>query len=201
MDFLVAVNTVLNRLGEDSVASLDESNSSVPVVLPLFDLYRQQLLQQGWYFNKFQVEVMLDRVSGGYNLGPNSLAFEPTTPVQGVLARGGQYIVDPHWGSIRHTDMPEKITGWVTSDMEWAELPVLAQQWVLWSVAADMCTQRFGDQSAQTSYCLGQVQRLEPQLHQDHLRSKQHRLTSHREFACYGDGILSFNGSNYVLRG
>lgn len=200
MDFLVAVNTVLNRLGEDSVASLDESNSSVPTVLPLFEMYKEQLLQQGWYFNKFQIEVPKDMVSQGYNLGPQALAFEPTTPVKGVLSRGGQYLVDPHWGSIRHRDMPDKITGWVTMDMNWEELPVLAQQWVLWSVAADMCTQRFGDQSAQTQFCLSKVQQLEPQMHLDHARSKQYRLTSHRAFACGGD-ILEFNGSNYVFRG
>lgn len=200
MDFLVAVNTVLNRLGEDSVASLDESNSSVPTVLPLFEMYKEQLLQQGWYFNKFQIEVPKDLVSQGYNLGPQALAFEPTTPVKGVLSRGGQYLVDPHWGSIRHSDMPDKITGWVTMDMNWEELPVLAQQWVLWSVAADMCTQRFGDQSAQTQFCLSKVQQLEPQMHLDHARSKQYRLTSHRAFAC-GGGILEFNGSNYVFRG
>lgn len=77
MRLLTAVNTVLRKLGEIDVPSLDEPYPTLAVVLPALEESRQNILKEGWWFNTmFEWDATPD-VDGYVILPANTLMFYP----------------------------------------------------------------------------------------------------------------------------
>jgi hypothetical protein len=80
MLLLTAVNTVLRKLGEIDVPSLDEPYPTLAVVLPALEESRQNVLKEGWWFNTmFEWDATPD-VNGHVLLPASTLMFYPEDP-------------------------------------------------------------------------------------------------------------------------
>ena len=80
MRLLTAVNTILRKLGEIDVPSLDEQYPTLAIVLPALDEARTTVLKEGWWFNTLFNWDALPTPTGEIELPENTLMFYPDDP-------------------------------------------------------------------------------------------------------------------------
>lgn len=77
MSKLDAVNLILRKMGEIPVPSIDEPYPTLTIALPAIDEAQTIILQEGFWFNKFDRHVLQPEVSGEILTAPNVLKFFP----------------------------------------------------------------------------------------------------------------------------
>lgn len=80
MQLLLAVNTILRKLGEIEVASLDEPYPTIPLAQAALDEARLNVLKEGWWFNTLHEWTALPAPDDTVTLPANTLVFYPEDP-------------------------------------------------------------------------------------------------------------------------
>lgn len=127
MELLKAVNSILPKLGEHPVTSVDIKHPTLAVILPQLDETRRSVLIDGWWFNQFNTTLYPDS-EGGIAVPADTLSFVPCGRVRTVV-RGGQ-LFNP-------TDLSFKfaapVDGTIVLDVPFNELPESAALWILYT--------------------------------------------------------------------
>lgn len=131
MRLLTAVNTILRKLGEIDVPSVDEAYPTLAVVLPALEEARTAVLKEGWWFNTLHDWDAAPTPTGEVELPANTLMFYPEDP-QYVFE--GQVIVmadnhDPFIG--------RAVRGKLIVDKEFERLPYTAAMAVTYTAAVE----------------------------------------------------------------
>lgn len=137
MTLLEAVNIVLRALSEHTVASTEIRHPSVTLALDKIDEAREALLNENWWFNN--ITVTLNREFDGRVQYPaDTLAFVPDNYL--CVVRGG-YLYNTQNNSYVFT---EDVSGLITYDLQWADLPSAAQRVVAYNAALMAFDLEFG---------------------------------------------------------
>jgi hypothetical protein len=77
MNLLQSVNTILRKLGENPLASLDIQYPTLALVLPAIDEATNELLSEGWWFNtRYNIKLVAD-VNGDITVPNEIISFYP----------------------------------------------------------------------------------------------------------------------------
>lgn len=76
MQLLTAVNLVLPALGEHPVTNVNIKHPTLAILLPIIDTKLDEMLQRGWWFNKFRTTLYQDS-EGEIAVPANCLQFLP----------------------------------------------------------------------------------------------------------------------------
>jgi hypothetical protein len=126
MDLLFAVNSILPKLGERPVTSLEVKHPTLAIIFPVLEMQRRALLQRGWWFNEFQYTAH-PNLDGEIYLGSDFLSFLPKEI--GAAAVRGDRLYNPSTLSYKF-DKP--VEGKVIQDVEFEYLPDTAARAVLY---------------------------------------------------------------------
>lgn len=127
MELLKAVNSILPKLGEHPVTSVEAKSPTLAVVLPQLDETRSTVLLGGWWFNEYPVTLYPD--SQGEIAAPNSLlSFVPHERIR-IVQRGRKFFN----ASDRSFKFNGPISGIMTQDIPFEELPESVAQYVLYT--------------------------------------------------------------------
>lgn len=127
MELLKAVNSILSALGEHPVTSVEAKSPTLAVVLPKLDDARLQVLLGGWWFNEYPVTFYPD--SQGEIAAPTTLlSFVPNARIR-IVQRGRKFFN----AADRTFLFPGPISGVMTQDIPFEELPESVAQYVMYS--------------------------------------------------------------------
>lgn len=144
MRLLTAVNTILRKLGEIDVPSLDEAYPTLAIVLPALDEARTTVLKEGWWFNTLFNWDALPTPTGEVELPENTLMFYPDDP---RYVFEGQFVVmaDNHEPIIG-----KAVRGKLVIDKEFERLPYTCAMAVTYTAAVETYTADIGpDETSQ----------------------------------------------------
>ena len=127
MDLLKAVNSILPKLGEHPVTSVEAKSPTLAVVLPQLDETRMSLLITGWWFNEYPVTLYPDS-EGGITTPNDMLSFVPDGRLH-LAQRGKQFFNTAD----RSYKFPGPVRGVLVQDVPFEELPESVAQYVLYS--------------------------------------------------------------------
>lgn len=127
MDLLKAVNSILPKLGEHPVTSVELKHPTLAVILPQLDETRRSLLLDGWWFNQFPTTLYPD-TTGVIATPADCLSFVPCGNVRTVV-RAGKLFNPLNLSYV----FPAPVSGTVTLDVPFEELPESAALWVLYT--------------------------------------------------------------------
>lgn len=127
MDLLKAVNSILPKLGEHPVTSVDIKHPTLAVILPQLEETRRSLLMDGWWFNQFKTKLYPDS-EGGVAVPADCLSFVPSGNVRTVVR--ASRLFNPSDLSYKFS---APVEGVITLDVSFNELPESAALWVLYT--------------------------------------------------------------------
>lgn len=131
MELLNAVNLIMPKLGERPVTSLVTPHPTLAVILPIVAQKQRDTLKKGWWFNEYTYTAQPD-VDGRINLGADTLRFIPDC--RGTVALRGLRLFD----TVNLTDVfTAAVTGRITQNVEFDELPESAAQFVFYAAMCD----------------------------------------------------------------
>ena len=135
---LEVINTILRKLGEPPVSSVDVQYPTLDLVRPALREARQSLLIEGWWFNTFEDVVLTPQPDGRIVVPGDTLMFYPDSPEQYTYT--GQAICrangDPFVGA--------NVTGRRVVDQDFFTLPTSARYTVTYFAAAQVYAQDIG---------------------------------------------------------
>lgn len=126
MQLLFAVNSILPKLGERPVTSLEGKHPTLAIILPVMEMQRRSLLQRGWWFNEFKYTAY-PNLDGEIFLGSDFLSFIPKVPLSAAVR--GERLYNPATLSYK---FDEPIEGKIIQDVEFEFLPDTAARAVLY---------------------------------------------------------------------
>jgi hypothetical protein len=176
MLLLDAVNTILRKLGEIDVPSLDEPYPTIPIALSALEEARLNVLKEGWWFNTLHDWTATPALDGTVQLPSNTLIFYPVDP-QYVFE--GQYIVaadnhDPIIG--------KSVKGKLVIDKEFERLPYSAAMAITYTAAFETYTADIGPDDTAASIQNSMMGYLAT-LSAEHTRSRQQNTKHKRAFS------------------
>ena len=175
MRLLTAVNTILRKLGEIEVPSLDEPYPTIPLALAALDEARTNVLKEGWWFNTAQSWEATPTPAGIVELPENTLMFYPEDP-QYVFE--GQFIVLEKNHDII---VGKPVLGKLVMDKDFERLPHTAAMAITYTAAFDTYTADIGPDK--TSEAIGaQLQGYLMTLGAEHTRSRKRNSTRKKAF-------------------
>ena len=127
MELLKALNDIMPKLGERPVTSLDQKHPTVAIVLPIVERTLRELLQDGWWFNKYEYTAYPNS-KGEITLGVDTLSFVPYQPNTAVVR--GLKLFNPKNLSFKF-DAP--VQGQIIQYVQFDELPESAASYVFYS--------------------------------------------------------------------
>lgn len=131
MRLLTAVNTILRKLGEIDVPSLDEPYPTLAVVLPAMDEARTTVLKEGWWFNTLFDWVATPTPAGLVEMPANCLMFYPDDPK--YLFDGTSVV----WSANHEPVIGADVCGKLIVDREFEKLPYTAAMAVTYTAAVE----------------------------------------------------------------
>ena len=176
MTELEAVNLILRALSEHTVASTQLRHPSVIMALAKLDIARQEVLNDGWWFNNLR--ITLNRETDGRIQYPaDTLAFVPDK--YECITRGG-YLYNTATQTFVFT---EDVAGLATYDLSWDDLPNSFQRLVAYQAAISAYADDLGD-TPPTSITAGYAKALE-QCQSGHTRQRRFNARSRRSWWRY----------------
>lgn len=175
MRLLTAVNTILRKLGEIDVPSLDEPYPTLAVVLPALEEARTTVLKEGWWFNTLHNWDATPSPSGEVELPANTLMFYPDDP---KYVFEGQFVVmaDNHEPIISRT-----VRGKLIIDKDFERLPYTAAMAVTYTAAVETYTADIGPDKTSEKLDSTRIEFLMT-LSAEHTRSRKQNTTHKRAF-------------------
>lgn len=137
MTLLEAVNIVLRALSEHTVASVEIRHPSVTLALDKIEIAREEVLNEGWWFNNIYITINRD-TNGNVAYPADALQFVPDK--YECIVRDG-LLYNAQAGSFVFT---EDVSGTVTYDVAWDDLPNAVQRLVAFSAAASAYSDDMG---------------------------------------------------------
>lgn len=158
MTLLEAVNVVLRALSEHTVSSTEIRHPSVTLALTEIDLARESILNEEWWFNKVRITIPRE-VDNRVPYPNDALSFVPDK--YECITRNG-YLYNTQNQSFL---FDENVSGVVTYDLDWEDLPSAVQRLIAYSAAGSAYSNDVGDNipaSVQAGYAtaLQQVQSM-----------------------------------------
>ena len=176
MTLLEAVNIVLRALSEHTVASTEIRHPSVTLALDKINEARETLLNEDWWFNKLGVTLNRE-FDGRVQYPAEALAFVPDNYM--CIVRGG-YLYNTQNNSFIFT---EDVTGVITYDLDWGDLPSAAQQLIAYNAALMAFDLEFGGNHP-ASILLG-MQTAMSQLQAMHTRQRRYNARQRPQWRNY----------------
>lgn len=175
MRLLTAVNTILRKLGEIEVPSLDEPYPTIPLALAALEEARTNVLKEGWWFNTSHKWEATPTPDGIVELPGNTLMFYPEDP-QFVFE--GQFIVmaDNH-----NTLIAKPVLGKLVMDKEFERLPHTAAMAVTYTAAFETYTADIGPDKTSEAIAAS-LQGYLMTLSAEHTRSRKQNTTRKTSF-------------------
>ncbi len=127
MKLLDAVNSILPKLGEHPVTSIEDKSPTLAVVLPQLNETRITLLMNGWWFNEYPATLPLT-VESEVEVPIDTLSFVPCGRIR-VAQRGEKFFNTAE----RSFKFKAPLAGTITQDVPFEELPESVAQYVLYS--------------------------------------------------------------------
>ena len=176
MTLLEAVNIVLRALSEHTVSSVEIRHPSVTLALDKIEIAREEVLNEGWWFNNIQITINRD-TDNRIAYPPEALQFVPDK--YECIVRGG-YLYNAQAQSFEFT---ENVSGMATYDILWDDLPNAVQRLVAFSAAASAYSDDMGGDPPSSvmsglSIASGQVQAM-------HVRQRRFSAKQRPEWARY----------------
>lgn len=177
MKLLDAVNAILPALGERPVTSLDSRNPTLGVILPQIDRELKQLLQPGWWFNRFDDVDLFPNSEGEIDVPEDTLSFVVNKGFDPVIMRGERF----YNSKTRSYQFTQKVTGTLIQTMGFEDLPESAADFCLYSALVTCYITDIGlEQVVQTwSAYATQAQAL---MEQEHLRQMKFTIKQSRRY-------------------
>lgn len=175
MRLLTAVNTILRKLGEIDVPSLDEAYPTLAIVLPALDEARLVVLKEGWWFNTMYDWDAVPSPDGTVHLPASTLVFYPD---DAMYTFDGVDVVL----SANHEPVVGKtVRGKLVVDKEFERLPYTCAMAVTYTAAVETYVADIGPDK--TSEAL-ESKRMEflMTLSAEHTRSRRLNSKSRRPF-------------------
>ena len=175
MRLLTAVNTILRKLGEIDVPSLDEAYPTLAIVLPALDEARLLVLKEGWWFNTLYEWSAVPSPDGTVHLPAGTLVFYPDDP---------QYVfdgIDVVMAANHEPIVNAVVTGKLVIDKTFETLPYTCAMAVTYTAAVETYTADIGPDK--TSEAL-EAKRMEflMTLSAEHTRSRRLNSKARRPF-------------------
>lgn len=184
MKLLDAVNSVLPKLGERPVTSLEIKHPTLSVLLPIFTRVRRETLNRGWWFNEYP-HKFYPGLDGEIALGTDTLTFVPDCPDYAV--QRGDKLFNPQTLTAIF-DGP--VSGRLTQDVQFDDLPESMGSYVFYNSLVEGYATDIG--MAQELQIWQSLSGLAwSNLIGEHLRQKKHN--SRR--------LRTFRRINYAMRG
>lgn len=176
MRLLTAVNTILRKLGEIDVPSLDEAYPTLAIVLPALDEARTTVLKEGWWFNTLFNWDALPTPTGEIELPENTLMFYPDDP---RYVFEGQFVVmaDNHEPIIG-----KAVRGKLVIDKEFERLPYTCAMAVTYTAAVETYTADIGPDDTSKMLDNTRIEYLMT-LSAEHTRSRKQNSKHKRSFS------------------
>lgn len=176
MRLLTAVNTILRKLGEIDVPSVDEAYPTLAVVLPALDEARTTVLKEGWWFNTLHDWDATPDPSGFVALPENTLMFYPDDPKYvfegSVIVQAANH--DPYIG--------RPVRGKLIIDKEFERLPYTAAMAVTYTAAVETYTADIGPDDTSAKLDNTRIEFLMT-LSAEHTRSRKQNTKKKRAFS------------------
>lgn len=83
------INAMLRIIGESAVDSLDTAHPDVVSAAEVLDSNKEEILGQGWWFNKFTVTLTRD-INGIIHVPANTMSLDSTNPSHNYTIRDGK---------------------------------------------------------------------------------------------------------------
>lgn len=184
MRLLDSVNTILRKLGEIEVPSLDEQYPTIPLALSAINEARRRLLTKGWWFNTLHSWTALPAPDGTVTLPSNCLIFYPDDPLyvfEGtVIVHEGNH--DPIIG--------KPVVGKLIIDKDFERLPETAAESVTYQAAYDTYLGDIGPDDTLTSIQL-QLGDYLMQLSAEHTRSRKRNSKNKQPFSRWRRSLIT----------
>lgn len=175
MRLLTAVNTILRKLGEIDVPSLDEAYPTLAIVLPALEEARMVVLKEGWWFNTLYDWTATPSPTGEVALPANTLMFYPDDP---------RYVFDGVavvWEANHDPIIGADVKGKLITDRSFETLPYVCAMAVTYTAAVETYTADIGPDK--TSEQLdGKRMEFLMTLSAEHTRSRKKNSRHRRPF-------------------
>ena len=178
MELLKAVNEILPKLGEHPVTSLESKNPTLGVILPQIDSEIDSVLQSGWWFNTFDVDLFPNS-EGEIDVPEDTLSFVAKAGQTPLVQRGERFYNKQDRSYV--FPVGTKISGKLYQRMSFEELPQSAAKFVLYSALVTIYATDIGlEQVVQLwSTAATQAQAL---MEQEHLRQMKYTIKQSRRY-------------------
>lgn len=176
MTLLEAVNIVLRALSEHTVSSVEIRHPSVTLALDKIEIAREEVLNEGWWFNNIYITI---------NRDSNNNIVYPAGALQFVPDKYECIVRD---GLLYNTDsqsfvFSEDVSGVVTYDIAWDDLPNAAQRLVAFSAAASAYSDDMGGDPPQS--VISGLSMASSQLQAMHVRQRRYSAKQRPQWVRY----------------
>lgn len=175
MRLLTAVNTILRKLGEIDVPSVDEAYPTLAVVLPALEEARTSVLKEGWWFNTLHDWDAAPTPDGIVELPTSTLMFYPDDP---KYVFEGQFIV---LAANHEPIIGRAVRGKLVVDKEFERLPHTAAMAVTYTAAVETYIADIGPDKTSEKLDATRMEYLMT-LSAEHTRSRKQNSTHKRSF-------------------
>lgn len=175
MDLLKAVNSILPKLGEHPVTSVEAKSPTLAVVLPQLEETRAALLLSGWWFNEYPTTLYPD-TAGGIAVPDDTLSFVPCEPIP-MIQRGTAFFN----GATRSFKFDASVSGTLITDVPFEELPESAAQYVLYSALVIIYATDIGFEDVVRMWSARAADAL-AQMESEHLKQKKFTIKTSKRY-------------------
>lgn len=175
MRLLTAVNTILRKLGEIPVPSLDEPYPTLAVVLPALEEARLGVLKEGWWFNTLFDWTANPTPDGIIELPWNTLMFYPDDPK--YVFEGVTVVMADNHEAVVNTPVKGKLV----IDKEFETLPYTCAMAVTYTAAVETYTADIGPDKTSEDLDAKRMEYLMT-LSAEHTRSRKQNSKNRRPF-------------------
>lgn len=177
MQLLTAVNSILPKLGEHPVTSLESKNPTLGVILPEIDAEIGMLLKPGWWFNTFRVDLYPNSEQE-IDVPLDTLSFIADAQYPMVIQRGEKF----YNGDTRSYKFTGKVSGVLRQRMGFEELPESAAEFVLYSSLVTIYATDIGLEQT-VDLWRQYAQQAQANMEQEHLRQVKLTIKSSPRYA------------------
>lgn len=176
MDLLKAVNSILPKLGEHPVTSVEAKSPTLAVVLPQLEETRAALLLTGWWYNEWETTLYPDQ-AGGIAVPDGMLSFVPDCRTR-IIQRGPAF----YNADNRSFKFDAPVTGKIIMDVPFEELPESAAQYVLYSALVVIYATDIGFENVVQIWSARAADSLAT-MEAEHLKQRKYTIKSSRRYA------------------